>query len=372
MTAPAATAAPRTAIVDPVATPTWTATLAGVPDGTDVARSVIVLRGGATLVGGELSVTPTATVMCLSRYRGGFREWTRSWAASASAGTEGTALVPSPDGRWVYQVGNAGSKLVVLKWSTKNGTLAWSRRYALPGHQSSRASPPAWTHAAMSSLISKTSTATDVDWAVVSCTPSGAWRWTTVLLTKDVSAYPWDFAVALDGSSYATGLWCTPKGIEQSAVIRLSAAGKVLWSKKYAGPENLGAQTYALALRPGGGVYVAGYTKRAATAQDGMVLAYKTNGARAATDLDPYKGAADTDEAFLDVTVTAAGNIVAAGDSSPPWPADRLPYVAMFGSDGVKRWGYAAAATDSESFSLRGRTPSAAGTGRALTTPARS
>ena len=57
------------------------------------------------------------------------------------------------------------------------------------------------------------------------------------------------------------------------------------------------------------------------------------------------------------MTVTAAGNIVAAGDSSPPWPADRLPYVAMFGSDGVKRWGYAAAATDSESFSLAGSDP---------------
>ena len=344
-------------IIDPVATPTWSATLAGVTNGDDIARAVVILKGGATLVGGELSTSPTAAAICLSRYRGGFREWTKTFQNPAGAYVEATALVLSPDGRWAYQVAGSGSKLVVLKRSSTSGALAWSRLYSVPGYRGNGCVAAGVDARGNLIALCKSTTATAMDWAVVSWTPAGGRRWTLVLPSKGTNTWPWDLAVAPDGSSYATGLWSTASGTEQSITMRFSAAGRLLWSKKYAGPESLGADTYAIALRPGGGAYVAGYATRASTGKDGLVLGYKASGARTVFSVDPYRAAPDTQELFRDVAVTAAGNVIVGGDSSPPWPADTQPYVAMYGRDGVKRWGYTAVADGDETFSLVGADP---------------
>jgi hypothetical protein len=143
--------------------------------------------------------------------------------------------------------------------------------------------------------------------------------------------WPTGLVTAKDGSVYVTGFQQQAlPGLTTTAVtVRFSAGGKRLWQRRYAGPEGMPALAYELALRPGGGVYVCGYTATAATGADGMVLSYTAAGVGKAFTL---AGGAETQE-FTDLAVTSTGHVVAAGSSTAAGTKD--PYYAVYTSAGA-------------------------------------
>ncbi|MEZ5126744.1 MAG: hypothetical protein R2826_10980 [Thermoleophilia bacterium] len=94
---------------------------------------------------------------------------------------------------------------------------------------------------------------------------SGAFRWAKQLnLPSGTFGIPRDIAV--DGSNvYVTGF--TQDGMMSNPrmrTVRYTTAGAIKWNRAYNATE--GASANALALRPGGGVYVAGRGSRASPA----------------------------------------------------------------------------------------------------------
>jgi hypothetical protein len=147
---------------------------------------------------------------------------------------------------------------------------------------------------------------------VVSWSTSGVRRWASRYGADTLHEIaPWGLVAATDGTVYACGYSATGPDLA-SMTVKYSPSGKTLWKKVYRGPAGLGALTYMAVARPGGGVYVCGSANSGATGYDGLVMSYTAGGARDVFALDTGPGGASI-ETFVDLVVTATGQVVAVG-----------------------------------------------------------
>ena len=310
---------PRRAIVDLNATPSWVVPLAGAGAGPDSAADVKIADDGAVYVGGSLASVSHGADASLEKIVDG----APAWAAPATYdspyhGDDHADKLALGPGHVIYTAGysigaNGKGDVLLLKWS-KSGTLLWARRYDGPGHGDDVAYALGVDVAGNVTVAATSVGATgSPDYALISWSAAGkqrwAWRYDGAFHGQDS---PSDLLVAADGSVYVTGLSETASMKYAAVTARLSAAGKLLWLRSYAGPTGLAAAGYALAARPGGGVYVAGLTATAATSIDGLVVRYTPSGARTVFTPDTGAGGATFQE-FTDVAVAANGEGVAVG-----------------------------------------------------------
>lgn len=314
--APAAGAGPRQIISDTDATPSWWAGVHGSGAGTDGAAGVVILKGNVTLVAGTLRNAGSDDIS-LTKYLGSVKQWTRSWDGPAHSGDGAVDLATSRDGRWAYILGQSTNAagdpdMVVIKRSVSTGGLKWARRYNGPARKTDFGVALGLDKAGNVVVAGNSENASDLDWAVVSWSASGARRWSWRYDGKHGADTLVDAVVAGDGTVFATGFGVVTGPTQASVTARLSRSGARKWMRKYLGPSGIRAASLGAVARPGGGVYVCGYLLAPATGMDGMILGYTAGGGRRVFAPDTG-GGGPTNEAFRDVGVTSTKGLVAAG-----------------------------------------------------------
>jgi hypothetical protein len=317
---PAAPASPKGVISDSTATPSWTQSLAGPAAASDTATDVVMLKHDVILVLGTLSNTAGNTDISLTRYAGSVKQWTKIWNGPGLGADTGRAMALSSDRKWVYICGTstkaaANADLYVLKRSTKTGKLAWAKKYDGPKHRNEYAVAIGVDAADNVVVTCWSQNAADIDYAVVSWNKSGALRWTWRWDGGNGNDIPFDLCVEPKGQTWVTGMMAAGGGKVACATARLSAAGAKLWTKKYLGPDGLGAAGSTMARRPGGGIYIGGVVVRAVTGNDGMLIRYSAGGSRTVVGID-NAGAGATAEMWWDIAVTSTRGILCGGSTT--------------------------------------------------------
>jgi hypothetical protein len=327
------------AIFDLTATPSWWHGYQGIGAYDDAALDVVIDKSGAAYVCGELGDAAGDGDASLMKLSGGDPAWPSPKTYDGPAhSTDYAYKVALGPGKSVYTAGgsegaNGKFDVLVLKWSA-SGAVQWARRYDGPAHDNDQAVAIGVDPAGNVTVAGSSSNGGgDNDWAVVSWSSSGArrWAWRYDGPEHHYDA-PTDLVVAGDGSVFVTGYSQVSMGLVTSLTVRLSSWGSKLWQKAYAGPEGSGAEAFAAAARPGGGVFVGGTTSSAATHSDGLVVSYKASGARSVFALDTGSGGA-TDQSFSDLAVTSTGQVVAVGYSAAGGNSDC--HVATYTKDGT-------------------------------------
>jgi hypothetical protein len=329
--------APHGVIFDPAAEASWTLEYHGPGDSADAAMDVAMAANGVTYVAGGIGNATGDIDTSLTKLVDGVPAWPAPKTYdNPEPGFDGAIKMALGPGGAVYTSGmcvgaNGLVDVLVLKWSA-SGDVKWARRYDGPDHGSDQVTAVGVDAAGNVTVCCAELSVTTVHWAVVSWSASGARRWTSRYAAgPDQQIVPMDLVVAADGSIYATGRTSATSS-EQALTVRYSAAGKTLWKKTYAGPDDLGAFTRAMVARPGGGVYVCGNTTSAATGLDGLVMSYTPKGTRDVFALDTGPGGA-SEQRLKDLTVTSTGQVVAAGSSTSAGNSDC--HAVTYSTDGT-------------------------------------
>jgi hypothetical protein len=320
--APAALAAPGAGIPQALVEPAWTVTVDGpAADSDDHAVDVKMASGGVTWVCGNVQ-TPTGTFdISLTKIVNGVERWTKRWDSRFHRNDVAESMALGPNGV-VYTAGRSSNghyaDMILLKWSN-SGVVKWARRYDGPGHKSDAARLVGVDGAGNVTVSGWTNTNNQGnEWVVRSYTGGGSARWTWMYDEGSFQTLPADQCVLGNGTIYLTGNGYRVIGrrLTSTAVsARLSPGGKLVWLRRYAGPDDRGAGSQAIARCPSGGVYVAGSARRTVSAGDGLVLRYSAAGSRTTFAFES-EGAGARSTGFSDVAVTTNGRIVAVGGSS--------------------------------------------------------
>jgi hypothetical protein len=318
--APLAGASSRSVIFDAFAAPSWTVTLSGFGAQYDSGVDVVTYGKNVVFVAGtQANAAGTYYDISLTRYRGSVEQWTRTYDGPAHRSDEASCMALSPDGKAVYVAGTsqyaAGDDVVLIKRATKNGKLLWARRYD-GAHFHDEARAIAVDPSGNVTVVGATDRSlADVDALAVSWRADGRRRFARHI---DGGAHGFDVAfdvvAAADGTVFLVGETTRTDGVSAALTARLSARGKKLWLKKYAGPAGTYAVATSIAARPGGGFYVGGTCTQAATGTDGLVLRYTKKGRRTLFAVDTGAGGT-TSQMLSDVAVASTGAVVAVGRS---------------------------------------------------------
>ena len=308
-------------IWDGTATPTWQIQSAGTGTAADVANGVVTTSGGVTYVTGALGNAGGDLDLSLTEIVNGTKKWTKTWGGAAH-GSDGAYAVAFGTKGYLYTAGwttnTAGNTdILLIKWTTA-GKRVWVRTYNGPKHRIDYTLGLAVDKAGNATVVGACNGVVSPAYgniAVVSWSAKGTLRWARIYIGSGHGVdSPTGVVVAKDGSVYMTG-WTRVSGSKWGAVTaHFSAAGKVLWSRVYLGPNNLGAGAYAIAACPSGGVYVGGWVDRTATGTDGMILRYTAAGSLSTFALDTNGTADNSEQWFNDIAVTTGKHVIAAGE----------------------------------------------------------
>jgi hypothetical protein len=318
---PAALAAPNSVISDPLAEPSWTVEVNGpAVDSNDSAVDAKLARGGATWVCGNVQTASGMYDISLTKIVDGVKQWTKSWDSPFHRNDMAAQMALGPNGV-MYTAGWSSNvhyaDMILLKWSS-SGVLKWVRRYDGPGHKSDFGRLVGVDRAGNVTISGTTDTNNQGEELVArSYTAGGRVGWTWMYNDGPFQVLPGDQCVLSDGTVHLTGqdyLVIRHRLTSMALCIRLSPSGKRVWLRHYAGPDGLGAGSQAIAKCPSGGVYIAGSTKTAVDAVDGLVMRSSATGKRTVFALGP--GGGGHSEYFNDITVTSNDRIVAVGGAS--------------------------------------------------------
>jgi hypothetical protein len=217
----------------------------------------------------------------------------------------------------------ANLDLMVIRWSSTTGAFMWARRYAGLAKQDDAATDVVIDSAGNAVVCGSTENADGATaWVVLKYSPSGTRLWArTVDGSATKSERPAEMYVDGAGNIYVTGYsWATTT--MSAHTVKLSPAGKTLWSRKYKGPDGGYSVATAIARCPSGGVYIGGYTSTTAGGIDAFVRRYAADGTAKSYDL--WDGTADdaTPQTLADIAIASNGRIIGVGkqnDEDPVW-----------------------------------------------------
>jgi hypothetical protein len=272
-----------------------------------------------TYVAGYLGNAAGNTDLSLTEIVAGHKRWTRIYNGPAQ-GTDGAQKIALGPKGVVYTAGwtmnSAGNlDMLLVRWSS-TGKRLWVRTYNGPKHGADTVAGLGVDAKGNVTVLGQSVGSYGNDFAVVSWSAGGVKRWTWRYSgSGHGNDIPTDLLVAKDSTVYVTG-WAWILGAKYAAVTaRLSAAGKNLWTRTYAGADALGAGGNALALCPKGGVYVAGFVNLAATGTDALILRYSAAGATSMFARDSDGGTGATAQWFNDIAVTTGKHVIAVGST---------------------------------------------------------
>jgi len=306
-------------IYDPDAEPCWAFYLTGPVAGNDSALDVAMTKT-ATWVAGKVWAGANEFDASLARIPAGSsaQPVVHTWNSPASH--EDVNTVVAARGSYVYTAGktlnSAGNyDLILIRWSSLTGAFKWAKRYAGAAKMDDEATDAVIDGNGNAIVCGTGRNAGGSDyWVVRKYSPAGDLKWTW---TYDGSAakndWPLEMVVDSKNNIYVTGeTYQDP--VRGAFTVKLSPTGAKLWSRKYRGPDGLGGSGKAIARRPAGGVYVAGYTITEAGGYDGYLLHYTAAGDRKVYELYDANTVAATTQMIRDIAVASNGQVVGVGE----------------------------------------------------------
>lgn len=310
----------RAGIGDSPTTPSFTLTAGG--SGNDTAFDVAMTAANAWFVGqtrntsGDLDAT---VGWCPYISAVPYSATVRSYAGPAG-GNDGFYDVAAKSS-YAYAAGasrNAAGDLdlLLVRWTT-SGPQAWAKRFAGATGMDAGATDVVIDGKGNAIVCGTTTTANGTDWVVLKYSPKGKrlWRWTCDGAGHSDDS-PVEMVVDGAGNVYVTGYAAVNDvGVKTALTVRLSAAGKKVWARKYAGVENANGAATAIARCPRGGVYVGGWALEMGTQEDVFLLRYAPDGRR--RTFQTYTGSGGmTAQSLQDIAVASNGSIVGVGSDN--------------------------------------------------------
>jgi hypothetical protein len=305
-------------IVDPDATPSFVADINGSGASVDAAMSVVADGTGAYVAGWAGNAAGNADATLARITSRGAVKWLKRYDGSAHRGDAFARIAKGPKGT-VYAAGwtmaaNDKTNLLVVKWSSSGGKV-WTKTYDGASHGNDAGVSLGVDGAGNVTVVGSSDGAHGTDFVVVKWSASGArkfaWRYDGSARDNDAAT---DVVVASDGTTYATGNVKAAGPKDAVLTVKFKPSGGKAWQRVYLGTNGLGAGASSIAARPGGGVYVAGWTQVALSNKDGLVLRY--SGTASSLVLPPWASAGD--QVFNDVAVTTTRTIAAVGSDAQP------------------------------------------------------
>jgi len=296
-------------------TPAWTWYV----DGTgDAAAYDIVATGLRTVYTAATAWNGSTYDLEVAKYVDGAQRWARLYNGPANGYDRGEAVAAR--GSAIYVAGRRDPSgadtgdVLLTRWDTA-GNLLWKKAYDSGSHQLDEAVDVAvdGDGNVVVAGYSET-TATGNDWVVISYRPDGTRRWVRRYDgPSHLADLPRKIVVDSSGRTYVAGYSQSATNGLDALVVKYSATGTKLWARRFNGSGSGADEALSLRLRPGGGVYVAGYTTSATTARDGLLLGFTGAGSRLITVAETG-AAVDADwQQFNDVEVLPGGDIICAG-----------------------------------------------------------
>lgn len=190
-----------------------------------------------------------------------------------------------------------------------------------------------------------------LDLVVTRRAPDGAIRWTTVLGAA-ADDRPYGLVTDTDGEIYTAGYTAgdfdgkhPDNGADDVAVARLGADGTVDWRLQFGDPQQAD-RAYSVVAAPGGGVYLAGYTKGSIdeSANRGDKDAFLARVSAAGEVLWSRQLGGSGEDKALAVAVGSGGDVVYVGGmATAALPSGEAHggvdgWVASYLPDGTRRW----------------------------------
>ncbi len=319
--------------------PTW----AWYVDGAgDAAAYDIVATGLRTVYTAATAWNGTSYDMELAKYVDGTQRWVRLYNGSAGGYDRGEALAAR--GSRIYVAGrrdpsgdDAGDMLVAC-WDS-SGNLIWKKAYS-GSHLLDEAVDVAVDGEGNVTVIGYSQTPTTAyDWVVISYKPDGTRRYVQRYDgPAHLSDAPAKMLLDSSGRVYVVGYSTSAINGSDAMVIKYSATGTRLWTRRFNGSGNAGDGALALRARPGGGVYVAGSTTSIGSDYDALVLAYTSDGTRLWAVAEKGAGGGDP-QRFNDLEVEPDGDLVCGGyDYSSPTQDRFAAYYHPAGDWFMRAW----------------------------------
>jgi hypothetical protein len=315
------------AIFDPDAEPSWAFYLDGVGAGHDNALDV-AKTATATWVVGQSSSLVTNLDASLVRIPTGSSAQPVMHFWNSSANDNDANYDVAARGSYVYSAGatrNASDNLdlMVIRWSSTTGDFKWVKRYAGAAGKDDQATDVVIDGTGNAIVCGTAENALETTyWVVRKYSPAGDLKWT---YTYDGSTLhfdrPAEMFVDASNNIYVTG-YTRQDNVTGAFTVKLSPTGAKVWTRKYKGPEGLGSVATAIARRPAGGVYIAGYTYTAAGGEDAFLLHYTAAGDRKVYEVYDANTVAATVQTINDIGVASNGQIIGVGqhvEADPLW-----------------------------------------------------
>jgi len=215
------------------------------------------------------------------------------------------------------------------------GTQQWVQRYNGPGNASDGASAIAAD--GLGNIIvagSSTGSGSAEDYATVKYNLSGLQQW-VVRYNGSANSNDQATAVAVDasGNAHVTGWSVGSTSMRDYATVKYDAAGQLQWVARYDGPGHMNDEPNAIAVDPGGDVYVTGRSTGLSTDYDCVTVKYDPSGLELWVARYSSEGSA-FDEGKA-VRVDSSGNVYVVGTVA------RLSYDCLlikYTSSGAEEW----------------------------------
>lgn len=308
----------------------------------------------------------------------GFREGMADFASYLSTGprapftgtqvgSEGDdragGVVGFPDGSVVQAVGIAadipghtalGGLDIVVRKTAADGVVSWSTAIASAANERSYGLTRSGDGTIVAGFVRQEHGAAGAndDALLTKVDANGVVQWRTTAGAEGAADRLYGSTAAPDGGVFATGYTsgsfagATNAGDKDAVIVRVGPDGAVLWSAQLGGTgEDKG---FAVAARPGGGVFAAGVSGAAIPGAralgtsggggaDAWIAAYSDTGA---LDWVRSLGSAGTDQAAA-LAAVADGVVVTgftSGDLGATSAGENDIFAASVGSDGTLRW----------------------------------
>lgn len=263
--------------------------------------------------------------------------WRREYDGPGPGGDEANAVAVDGEG-YVYVTGasytgaDSGNDFATIKYRALNGDPVWVKRYSGPGAYNDEARAVAVDLQGNVYVTGESwGGATYMDFATVKYDPDGAELWVK-RFNGQGGGTDAAKAVGVDaaGNVYVTG---TSDGVYtyiDYATVKYKDTGEELWVRRYTGVETQGDLAAALTVDSRGNVYVTGTSYRDATFQDYATVAY--NPAGRLLWVRRYNGPENAPDEAAAIGVDGQGNLYVTGTGSYNHQYATIKYRAATGT----------------------------------------
>jgi uncharacterized delta-60 repeat protein len=310
----------------------------------DVPVSISLSNANLSMTGYASNVNVIKDILTVRLSTAGVLAWTKNYAGVAAKNDDGNAVTTdAADNVYVAgstEVANGQKDALLLKYNTSNA-LIFEKTVVGTGDNSDNVRAMTTDAAGNVYMAGYRTTATDRDFAVWKINTIGDTVWTRSF--NGTSSYSSDEAVsiALDATNnvYLTGS-AKNTGVNYDILtIKLNNAGVQQWAMTLDnGGLRQNDKAEAIAVDAAGNVYVVGRTDVNTTSagnDNALLVSYTTAGVQ--RFLKTYNGAANANDRFTHLHVTAAGNIYAIGRTFTTANNDDV-LIQKYNTTGVLQW----------------------------------